>query len=53
MDELSMGTIVGLFIVCMIAALIADHYRRERLRDRLLERMDHHLKGITHHRPRF
>jgi hypothetical protein len=45
MDELSVGTIVGLFIVCMVAVLIAGHYRRERLRDSLLQHRDHHLKG--------
>ncbi|PRZ46798.1 hypothetical protein BX589_13264 [Paraburkholderia fungorum] len=50
MDELSVGTIVGLFIVGMIAVLIADHYRREHLRDRLLRRMNHHWRETTRHR---
>lgn len=50
MDELSVGTIVGLFIACMIAALIADHYRREHLRDRLLRRAGHHWRDVMRHR---
>jgi hypothetical protein len=51
MDELSVGTIVGLFILCMIVVLVADHYRREHLRDRLLRRMDHHWRDHIRHRP--
>ena len=51
MDELKMGTIVGLFIVSLIALMIADHYRREHLRDRLLRRLDHHWRENNRHRP--
>jgi hypothetical protein len=41
-DELKMGTLIGLFVTILIALLIAAHYRRERMRRRLLHRMDHH-----------
>ncbi|MEZ0605688.1 hypothetical protein ACAX43_26495 [Paraburkholderia sp. IW21] len=35
------GVPVGSFVLAIAALLIAGHYRRERVRERLASRMDH------------
>jgi hypothetical protein len=51
MIESWMGVVVGSFVLAIAATLVMGHYRRERLRERLLRRMDHrHCWGVMRRR---